>query len=75
MNLALTKNEALLFAIDVRFGSLADIATLNWDVRFTPDNGHSTARRGHVQNSCTVHSPMKIHSAIQKAGNNRLRRW
>ena len=27
---------------DVRFESLADIAPLNWNVRFTPESGHQT---------------------------------
>jgi hypothetical protein len=29
---------------DVRFGSKADVTLLNFDVRFTPESGHSAAR-------------------------------
>jgi predicted amidohydrolase YtcJ len=29
---------------DVRFGSKADVTLLNFDVRFTPESGHSPTR-------------------------------
>jgi hypothetical protein len=31
---------------DVRFGSKADVTLLNFDVRFTPESGHSLTRSG-----------------------------
>jgi hypothetical protein len=31
---------------DVRFGSQADVTLLNFDVRFTPESGHSPTRSG-----------------------------
>jgi hypothetical protein len=31
---------------DVRFGSKADVTLLNFDVRFTPESGHSPTRSG-----------------------------
>ena len=31
------------FVADVRYGSKADMALLNFDVRFTPESGHSIA--------------------------------
>jgi len=33
-------------AIDVCFGSKADVTLLNFDVRFTPESGHSPTRSG-----------------------------
>jgi hypothetical protein len=34
---------------DVRFGSKADMATRQRDVRFTPNNGHSAATHGSIR--------------------------
>ena len=31
---------------NVRFGSKADVTLLNFDVRFTPESGHSPTRSG-----------------------------
>jgi len=33
-------------ALNVRFGSKADVTLLNFDVRFTPESGHSPTRSG-----------------------------
>ena len=41
-NFAMTDWESF----DVRFGSKADMKPLDWDVRFTPESGRSTERRG-----------------------------
>jgi len=32
--------------LNVRFGSKADVTLLNFDVRFTPESGHSPTRSG-----------------------------
>jgi hypothetical protein len=35
-----------IWTTDVRFGSKADVTLLNFDVRFTPESGHSPTRSG-----------------------------
>ena len=38
------QSDMLEGGLDVRFGSKADMAPLDWDVRFTPESGHQAGR-------------------------------
>ena len=60
---------------DVRFGSKADVTLLNFDVRFTPESGHSLSAfwmsaLGHKQTSRLI-SDESVYHSISDIG----RRW
>ncbi len=44
---------------DIRFGSEADVTLLNYDVRFTPESGHSPTRSGCLLWAKSGHSQCK----------------
>jgi hypothetical protein len=46
-------------SVNVRFGSLADIAPLSRHVRFTPDSGHSSVRMGCPKGANRRHPPCR----------------
>jgi hypothetical protein len=39
------RSRSVSLSANVRFGSKADIASIKWDVRFTPKSGHRSRRR------------------------------
>jgi hypothetical protein len=60
------RTEGKLEAVDVRFGSLADMAALNIDVRFTPASGHFAQRAACPLSANSGHSYKKGRGALDQ---------